>query len=188
MIFKEFHTTIQESTSDYKPIVYVDMDGVLCDFKSPITMALHKQTYNQVSAKDFDKYFETANVVDYFKRLPKFPETEHILDFILKVVGEYSICSRPLLGYEKQSIYGKNLWIEKNLDEEYLPADRKYVFDKSQFAKTNAKPNILIDDQDDNVDAWNAAGGVAIKFESDNGQLPKLIKELTEALKETFVK
>jgi len=180
MNFKKFHEEIKNT---YKPKVYLDMDGVLCDFKSPITMALMKQSFFQVTNREFNEYFANTNVAEYFSKLPKYPEGEKLIKFIIGLFGSYRICSMPLKNYTKQSIYGKNQWILKNIDKEDRPITAHYTFDKSKFATTDGKPNILIDDLEDNINAWNAAGGIGIKFEADQGQFHDLVDSLTEQLK-----
>jgi len=187
MNFRQFKEAKQiekeELAKDYKPTVYVDMDGVLCDFKSPITMTLGKQTFHQVTNRDFNEFFKGTNVSDYFSKLPMFPEARMLIEFVLGLFGSYKICSRPLKHYVKQSIHGKNKWIKKNLEKNHRPVTAHYVFDKSKYAvDENGRPNILIDDQDDNIRAWEDAGGIAIQFEADHGQFHNLVKELTEAL------
>lgn len=184
MNFKLFHEENKNTKKSYTPTVYLDMDGVLCDFKSPITMALMKQSFTQVSNRDFNEFFEQTNVADYFARLPKFPEGQMLIDFVLGLFGSYCICSCPLKNYVKQSIHGKNEWIKKNLDKEKRPLTAHYVFDKSKYAvKEDGTPNILIDDQDNNINDWSAAGGIAIKFESDHGEFHGLVEKLTNELK-----
>ncbi len=187
MNFKQFkeakEVEKEELVKNYKPTVYLDMDGVLCDFKSPITMTLGKQTFHQVTNNEFDEFFKQVNVAEYFSKLPMFPEARMLIEFVIGLVGSYDICSCPLKHYVKQSIYGKNRWIENNLDKKYQPISAHYVFDKSKYAvKEDGTPNILIDDQDDNISAWRTAGGIAIQFESDHGQFHNLVKELAEAV------
>ena len=187
MNFKQFNEAKEvergEKPKHYQPTVYLDMDGVLCDFKSPITMTLGKQTFHQVTNRDFDEFFKGVNVSDYFKRLPMFPEGRMLIEFIIGLFGSYDICSCPLRHYVKQSIHGKNLWIKKNLDKAHQPATAHYVFDKSKYAvKEDGSPNILIDDQDNNIKAWRDAGGIAIQFEADHGQFHNLVMEINQAL------
>ena len=187
MNFKQFNEAKgierEEAIKNYKPKVYVDMDGVLCDFKSPIAMALGKQTFHQITNREFDDFFKATNVSEYFAHLPAFPEGRMIIEFVLGLFGSYDICSCPLRNYKRQSIHGKNRWIRGNLDKKHQPSQAHYVFDKSKYAlNEDGKPNILIDDQDNNIKAWKDAGGVALKFESDHGQFHNLVKELTDAL------
>jgi hypothetical protein len=187
MNFKQFNEAKEierkETVKNYKPTAYLDMDGVLCDFKSPIAMTLGKQTFHQITNREFDDFFKATNVTDYFARLPMFPEGRMLIEFIIGLFGSYDICSCPLRHYAKQSIHGKNRWIKKNLDKAHQPVTAHYVFDKSKYdIKEDGSPNILIDDQDDNIKAWRDAGGVAIKFEADHGQFHNLVMEINEAL------
>ena len=187
MNFKQFNEAKEvekeEKAKNYKPTVYVDMDGVLCDFKSPIAMTLGKQTFHQVTNREFDEFFKGTNVTDYFYRLLMFPEARMLIEFVKGLFGSYQICSCPLKHYAKQSIHGKNRWIKKNLDNGHMPESAHFVFDKSKYAiKEDGSPNILIDDQDDNINAWRDAGGISIKFEADHGQFHNLVMELNQAL------
>lgn len=176
-----FKTFLKEDKQSVKsPTIFLDMDGVLCDFKSPITSALQKQSFSQVTNREFNEFFLKTNVADYFSRLPKFVDGEMLIKFVLGLTGSYCICSCPLKNYVKQSIFGKNKWIVKNLEKNQRPKTAYYAFDKSKFAVKDGVANILIDDQDNNIDAWNAAGGIGLKFEADHGEFEVLINKLTE--------
>jgi hypothetical protein len=44
------------------------------------------------------------------------------------------------------------------------------------------RPNILIDDWDKNINAWNSAGGIGIQYDADFDSMESLIKELGKYL------
>jgi len=166
-----------------KPTIYVDMDGVLCDFKNPITKALGKISYDEVTQEDVNEYFKTNDVKDFFANLPKYPYSDFLIRFIINKVGKYNICSRPMEEYPKPTIEGKNIWIDRELREK--PEQRIFTFNKedyaiSEYAMGSSKPNILIDDWYKNIDAWKKAGGIAIQYDADEDSMEDLIKKLSK--------
>ena len=159
------------------------MDGVLCDFKSPITKALGKESYEDVTENDVDDFFEKNDPVEFFANLPKFPYTDYLVQFAITRNGFYNICSRPLKHKVEETIKGKNIWIDKHLISK--PEQRIFTFNKedyatSEYAMGSQKPDILIDDWDMNIDAWNKAGGIGIEWEAGRDSIESLIKKLNK--------
>jgi phosphoglycolate phosphatase-like HAD superfamily hydrolase len=178
MNFIEFYESEQPLYHDTN--IFVDMDGVLCDFASVITKALQKQVYAQITPRDIDEFFSEMNTAKFFERLPKFPQADLLIKFIIRKFGKYDICSRPLKFHPVESIVGKNLWIDENL--QYKPKNRYYTFNKEEYAMTDGKPNILIDDLDENIFAWKAAGGIAIQYDASFNSVEEVVKRIEKAL------
>jgi phosphoglycolate phosphatase-like HAD superfamily hydrolase len=64
MNFKNFYKN--------KPKVFLDMDGVLCNFKTPLMEALDKKSYSEVTEDDVDNFFTSENTSNFFANLPKY--------------------------------------------------------------------------------------------------------------------
>ena len=70
------------------------------------------------------------------------------------------------------TVDGKKLWVKENTpDSKLILAKRE---NKRDYAN---RKSILIDDRTDNINDWNAAGGIGILFTSTNQTIDKL-KEL----------
>lgn len=154
------------------------MDGVLCDFKLAITKALGKEFYDEVAEEEVEEFFEKNDPVEFFANLPKFPYTDYLVQFAVARNGFYNICSRPLKNKVEETIKGKNLWIDKHLRTQ--PKERYFTFTKEDHAKDDNKSNILVDDWDLNINAWNEAGGIGIEWEAGRDSMESLIKKLNK--------
>jgi hypothetical protein len=184
-----------------KSKLFLDMDGVLADFFGVITKLAGKKHYKDLSIDDIFKVMNQQDVFNLFKDLPEFKSNNVLMQKVMKFTnGEgYYICSSPLMDdrdeknsrrnryFIQQSIIGKKAWIDQHLS----PTPIKICFSKEKWkdapAVENGIPNILIDDHQHNVDQWNNAGGIAIKFQADEHQLDAnltfLDKELEKAAK-----
>ena len=173
------------------------MDGVLVDLYKIVTNLSGKKSFKEVSVDEFFKIIaQQSSVYDFFKTLPEFKSNNILLDKIMNFTNGhgYYICSTPLCDEREdsnsdrnrslieQSIIGKNEWIDKHLFSG--PIKRCFTPNKAKDAPAveNGIPNILIDDRQKNVDEWNAAGGIAIKFQSDEHELDPNLKYLDKEL------
>ena len=164
----------ENNVSEYK--IYCDMDGVLCDFDEGYKKLTKKSTdeANAEGKKYFWELFRESvgkNEKDFWANLPWQPGGKELWGYIEQY--KPNILSSPAIDFSKpqaqqldpkfnQAIQGKKMWIAKNLSnvgkEIFVPAIQKSAF---------AKPNrILIDDMQKNIDAWEAAGGIAILHEN----------------------
>lgn len=182
MKFKDhFSDESKKSKHPFDIDIFLDMDGVMADFNGPITKLLGKQTFSQVSEKNIHDFFNSNNVAFYFEHLPKIPTTDLLIEYVIHETGRYNICSKPLREHPNETIAGKNLWIEHNL----FPAPKRKVFtlEKEKHAvRKDGTPNILIDDQMDNINAWNLSGGVGILYNGMEDDIKELFKDIRGAL------
>ena len=164
-----------------KPTVYVDMDGVLADLFNHVGAIHDVEHYNMMSDKQWEDFFQSTDAYHLFKDLPPFPTANKLLQLVKSLAGGYTILSSPLNFDRAGSIKGKQEWLAKNIS---VPAD-KIIFEheKYKYAKTNGVPNVLIDDFRKNITAWNAAGGIGIKYQADENSLDELAQELSRVLK-----
>lgn len=170
-------TELLESADSGKPIVYVDMDGVLADLYNHAAELHDVDHYNQMTAKQWEEFFKDSDAYHLFRDIEPFSTANELLSIVKKYAGGYRILSSPLNFDREGSIKGKREWLGKHIN---VPAD-KIVFehDKYKYAtQPNGTPNILIDDYGVNTRAWDDAGGIAIKYQADEDSLDKVIQVL----------
>ena len=149
--------------------IFIDMDGVLTDFERRFEQfagvtpdEYMSQKTIQVGEKKANEEF--WNLVDkqigvrFWAGMPWMPEGEKLYKYIKKY--KPTILTSP--SREESSRIGKGVWVKRNMSG--VPVKFGYGADgKAKFAGPN---KILIDDREDNISAWKAAGGVGILFKS----------------------
>jgi len=168
--------------------VYLDMDGVLCDFFEEYARLAGnpkdgsgRYNYRNIPAAKTDPTLNKMVGTDFFYRLPKFPTTDALVAMVVKVFGSYNICSSPLRGDHENSAVQKRRWLKDNLAVQ--PQEVIITPQKQKYAiQPDGTPNILIDDRGSNITAWEAAGGVGIKYQADEDSLDTVVKGLQRAM------
>ena len=138
------------------PIIYCDMDGVLVDFEK----GYKDLTTEDASYKtDPNKFWApiTKAGASFWIKLEWMPDGHKLWDYIEKY--NPTLLSAP--SREESSRIGKRIWVKRNLPGIKLLL--KSAERKQEYATPNA---ILIDDRKDNIDRWNAAGGIGIHHTS----------------------
>ena len=169
---------LNNSYSD-RPVVYVDMDGVLADMFGEAARR-EGATHWRRARKEKDCIDQVAQEPGFFAELPALPQAGKLLHGVLKLAGEYSILSAPLMSDVEQSSREKADWIDRKLSR--IPPE-SIIFDhqKEKFARqADGTPNILIDDWDSNIKLWEANGGIGILYK--DGECEKALKKLHYAL------
>lgn len=166
-----------------KPEVYLDMDGVIADFFAEYAKlaGIESGNYRDIPPAKVDPTLDKMVGTDFFYRLPKFASADALIDMIVKTFGHYHICSSPLRGDHAGSEKYKTMWIKKN-----LPIQPKNIYitpNKAKYAvQPDGTPNILIDDRGSNITAWEAKGGVGIKYQADEDNLGVIVSGFKRAL------
>jgi hypothetical protein len=173
-----------EAMEDAKPIVYLDMDGVLADFFGGVEKLYGVSHWKELTAdktKDLKKeVIDRITGTDFFATLPKFPTADGLIDMVKTFTGgTFSINTSPLRGDHENSGKYKKVWISNNIE---TPAEIVVTGRKETYAKDKASgtPNILIDDRPVNIQKWQAAGGYGILYQANRDQLNKVQKGLEE--------
>lgn len=149
--------------------VYVDMDGVLTDFErrfeqfAGVTpeefMAQKKIEFGEEKADEqFWDLIDNQIGVRFWAGMPWMPEGEELYRYIKK--SKPTILTSP--SRDDSSRIGKGVWVKRNMPNVPL----KFGYKASGKAKYAGPNKILIDDREDNVQAWKAAGGIGILFKS----------------------
>ena len=171
-----------EDMEDAKPIVYLDMDGVLADFFGGVEFLYgvdHWKELTNDKTKDLKKQvIDRITGTDFFAVLPKFDTADALIDMVKKFTGgKFSINTSPLRGDHENSAKYKKVWISNNIEQpdEIIVTGRKESYAKDKGTGT---PNILIDDRPINIQKWQAAGGYGILYQANRDSLDKVKKGL----------
>ena len=154
------------------PIIYCDMDGVLCDFYRAANN-LTPDGVDNLSVPEIWSY--TRNCERFWHELEWMPGGREIW----AVVDKFNAHILSSLPYsDPNSRPGKLHWLKKqiNLTESDRIHLTKSRHDKKNFATANAMINILIDDYHKNIKEWNDAGGFGILHTDANKTLDQLAK------------
>jgi len=149
--------------------VFVDMDGVLTDFERRFEQFAGVTPDEFMAQKEIQYGKEKANeqfwdLVDeqigvrFWAGMPWMPEGEQLYKYIKKY--KPSILTSP--SRKESSRIGKGVWVKRNMSG--IPV--KFGYGSSGKAKFAGPNKILIDDREDNISAWKAAGGIGILFKS----------------------
>ena len=171
-----------EDMADGKPVVYIDMDGVLADFFGGVEKMYGVQHWKELTSdKTKDLKSEVINRItgtDFFATLPKFTNADELITLVKKFTGgKFSINTSPLRGDNQNSGKYKQLWIQQNIEK---PDDVIITGRKESYAKDKASgtPNILIDDRPVNIERWQGAGGYGILYQANRDPLSKVKQAL----------
>jgi 5'(3')-deoxyribonucleotidase len=172
-----------EGVDNAKPIVYVDMDGVLADLYNHAAEISDVEHYNQMTPAQWETFFKDSDAYQLFRDIQPFSTANTLLALVKKYAGGYTILSSPLSFDRAGSIKGKTEWLKKHISVK--PDNIVFEHDKYKYAvQSDGTPNILIDDYGVNTRAWDAAGGTAVKYQADENDL----SEVADVLSNVFVK
>ena len=173
-----------ENMEDVKPIVYLDMDGVLADFFGGVEFLYGVEHWKELTndkTKDLKKQvIDRITGTDFFAVLPKFPTADALIDMVKKFTGgNFSINTSPLRGDHENSAKYKKVWLANNIEQpdEIVVTGRKESYAKNKGTGT---PNILIDDRPVNIQKWQAAGGYGILYQANRDPLSKVQQALEQ--------
>jgi 5'(3')-deoxyribonucleotidase len=152
-----------------KPIIYLDLDGVLVDFVSGALKTLGVTNYKippngykieswkgvGVSTKEFWKAIDATNE-HFWADLEKYPWSDKLVR-LCESYGSVFILTSP--SRNPYCLAGKMMWLKKHyprLTRSVIMTPHKYLC---------AAPNrILIDDNDDKINKFIEYGGTGILF------------------------
>ena len=162
-IEKSLDEDFEKLLEDETPDVYVDMDGVLVDFFNEWARLVGVKSYRDISKRDIPKALKKiVDTPNFWEDLPTLSGYKELLQTIKAVKGKYRILSSPLAN-DPNVDPGKREWVRKHLGF-FKPEKVIIDHNKSKYAKKpDGSPNLLIDDFGKNVNAWQSAGGIAIK-------------------------
>lgn len=177
--------------------VYIDMDGVLVDFLSGAHALfgygvghLNKASpdLSILQKKEKQKLWITirANPI-FWENLKPLPDAMELWDGVRYLNSIILTAAPSAFGEKSQSFLevckGKEKWIRNYLK---IETENRFICTVSKkkqfFINPNKKFNILIDDRIDNINRWNAAGGIGILHTSAKASLESLREVLRNVL------
>jgi hypothetical protein len=168
---------LREDEGEYK--VYLDMDGVLADFDQrfrDISGMEPSEFENKYGTKAFWNLIDEENKISFWVGIPPMPGAADLVNAVKDY--NYELLTSP--SAKKQSYLGKILWV-KNHTGDVFPSKPRINFKKAKekhlIKPQLAKTDILIDDREDTIGRWNAAGGTGIVYKSI-GQVLSDLKKL----------
>jgi hypothetical protein len=161
--------------------VYVDMDGVLCNFERRYFERYNELPGSMRDKKDFNVYWDDFVLTNQFETLDLYPgasELLHYLDLQTHVEKEI-LSSSGGPKYHEIVSEQKKVWLKKHsiLYPANIVSGRK---NKSLYAKPDT---ILIDDTSEVITAFNKAGGIGILHKEIGNTLMLLEKVLEDLSK-----
>jgi hypothetical protein len=141
--------------------IYCDMDQVLVNFLGGARKVLGKEFNDPCLGKDNDKWVVLATVPSFWTNLDWMP-CASILWEEIKGRNTFILSACPPKELNPLCPEQKKLWCQIQLG---LSTERVHTVSRSEkqnFAVTDGKPNLLIDDHYGNVNDWCKAGGYAI--------------------------
>ena len=170
---------LSEAEGRAKPIVYVDMDGVLADFFGEVAREHDVEYWREIHRRDLG-IDQIAQEPGFFRMLPILPNAPKLMRGVIKLASRYSILSSPLMSNVEESSKEKMQWLQKHL-RDHQPQAVIFDHEKYKYAQqADDTPNILIDDWDTNIRLWEANGGIGIHYKDDN--VDEVLKKLNLAL------
>jgi hypothetical protein len=157
--------------------IYLDMDGVLCDFVGA-ALRIHKRLdaldhwpagewdIAKVLGISTDEFWAPIDhhAEHFWAGLEPYPWLNNLVNLLESTGAPITIASSP--SYDPYSAAGKLMWLKKHLPQ----FKRRYLLggEKHLLARPNA---VLIDDNDQGVYQFHTAGGWGITFPQPWNQL-----------------
>jgi hypothetical protein len=167
---------LREEESEYK--VYLDMDGVLADFDkrfkdlSGIGPSEFESKYGKNKFWDF---IDEEHKVSFWVGIEPMPGAADLVNAVKDY--NYELLTSPSV--KKQSYLGKILWVRNHTGDIFPSKPRinfKKAKEKHEIKSQLSKTDILIDDREDTIGRWNAAGGTGIVYKNISQVLNDLAK------------
>ena len=147
------------SKSEVKRI-FVDMDGVLADFISGCSKMIGQPLKNDAEGhSEYDKRKPELTNKRLFRNLPPTVDMYELIAYIKHTHLPWEILSAAGSINRELVVFDKTKWIEQYVDPSIVVTCTFNGRQKAMFAK---KGSVLIDDVEDNIDAWEKAGGIGI--------------------------
>ena len=168
--FNNQSSELNEAEQQYK--LYCDMDGVLVDFEQGYNDLTQEKAPGFNSTYDKPKFWSAINKAGakFWANLPWMPGAKDKLWEYIKKFNP-TLLTAPSL--DPSSELGKQEWVDKHIPG--TPIVFRQAKDKQK--EVNSPNDILIDDREDNINRWIAAGGIGIHHKSIKDTIEKL-KEL----------
>ena len=157
------------------PRIYLDMDGVLCDFGAQIRKATGKSKEQWMRIDGRVKWDTVIDYPKFWEHMPWNTPGKVLYNFVRKY-DPHILSAYLEKTFDPNCIPGKAAWCRKNLGLRGGKVNLVRRRDKQNFAMNAGQPCILIDDYDKNTSQFTAKGGIGITFRSASQAIRDLKK------------
>jgi len=161
--------------------IYLDMDGVLCNFERRYFERYNELPGSMRDRKDFNVHWDDFILNYQFETLDWWPGGKELLTYVCFLHNEHGIevemqTSSGGQKHHAEVAKQKQVWLDSKgiIFKANVVAGRKT---KAEYAKPDT---ILIDDTPDVIQSFNAAGGIGILHKEVGNTLLKLKSLVTE--------
>ena len=169
---RDYKELYREAKGDL-PRIYVDMDGVLCDFIVQSKKATGK-IFTQDKAKEYWPIIR--KYPKFWSDMPWMPGGRQLWSYIKQYNPHILSAYTP---EDPNCIPGKKTWLRRNVSISSSNINLVRRKDKQKFAMKSGgkrRPAILIDDFPRNIDQFKAAGGMGIVHTNTANTIKELKK------------
>ena len=158
-----------------KKILYIDMDGVLCDFAKGVEKVIGKSITQWSYGSKSEKWDKIKSTPKFWHTLPWENGGKELWSFIKKH-QPHILSAYVEESFDPNCIPGKSHWARTKLV--VAPGRTNHVkrVQKQNYAKVAGQPAILIDDYKKNTDQFTAKGGIGIHHTSTSNTIRELKK------------
>ena len=160
-----------EASNEDLPEIYCDLDEVLVDFMRGADAAVGGDFVKMDKDERWNKVNQTKG---FWANLGWKPNAKRLYDFIIRY-NPHVLSAYP--DRDPNARNGKMKWLKKNTGFKRGNIHLVLRAQKKDYATTDDKPNVLIDDYDKNIREWEAKGGIGIHH-TDVGKTISELKRL----------
>ena len=162
---------LTEVSSEDLPEIYCDLDEVLVDFMRGADAAVGGSFIKTDKDERWSKVNQTKG---FWANLGWKPNAKRLHDFIIRY-NPHVLSAYP--DRDPNAKNGKMKWLKKNTGFKRAKIHLVKRAQKKDYATTDDKPNVLIDDYIKNIREWEAKGGIGI-LHTDVGKTISELKRL----------
>jgi 5'(3')-deoxyribonucleotidase len=158
--------------------IYLDMDGVVADFDSYVSILLGRKIgWDSTQDLSDEEWERLASVDRLYYQFPLMPDATKLVAYVKSLSTRFHVgflTAVPRRSTIPSAKDDKQAWVDK-----YFPGMKMDIGPYSHHKQKWCKPgDILIDDRPSNILEWSAAGGVAIYHTGDVDATIKRINEV----------
>ena len=157
------------------PRVYLDMDGVLCDFGRQIEKATGKSKAAWLKIPTSRKWDTVLDYPNFWANMPWLGQGKVMYNFVKKY-NPHILSAYMEKTFDPNCIPGKSYWARTNLGIGTNRINLVKRVQKQNYAKTVGVPAVLIDDYKKNTDQFTQRGGIGILHTSTSNTIRELKK------------
>ena len=162
---------LTEVSNEDLPEIYCDLDEVLVDFMRGADAAVGGDFVKMDKDERWNKVNQTKG---FWANLGWKPNAKRLYDFIIRY-NPHVLSAYP--DRDPNARNGKMKWLKKNTGFKRGNIHLVLRSQKKNYATTDDKPNVLIDDYDKNIREWEAKGGTGVHH-TDVGKTISELKRL----------